>query len=103
MMMPKMSEYDSFSAPDWKAYSSRDVRSVTLEWTPELRQRIGKNPDSSLIGGLDEEGSQGADGRVQACGPRANGAWGQRLGAGTGARDIPAAAVRLAGGDAGGR
>src|ERR671915_162548 len=65
-------------------------RGTVLECTPELRQRIGKNPDSSLTGGLDEEGSQGPDGRVQACGPRANGAWGQRRGAG--ARDRAAGA-----------
>jgi transposase-like protein len=47
--------------------SPRDV--VEVECTPELRQRISKNPDSSLTGGLDEEGAQGPDGGVQACGP----------------------------------
>ena len=29
MSTPKMSEYDSFMAPDWPAYSSRAVPSVT--------------------------------------------------------------------------
>jgi hypothetical protein len=35
-----------------------------LECTPEVRQRISKNPDSSLAGGLDEAEAKGIDGRV---------------------------------------
>src|SRR5947209_2893330 len=40
MMVPKMSEYDSFSAPDWFMYASFEVESVTpwnISWPTTSR------------------------------------------------------------------